>query len=176
MSNTYDQDGHHLGGLPPDAVRVNSSLIMLSGKYVDSDGVIYDADGTVNEPATAAWAREQGMKGTAGPQFWKDPYTIRMESVRENSEYDAAFAAADAWYSNVFQTGAEIPGRFVDVGKDIFSGFTTSAKWLVIGLVAYAVIQATGGGYEDVKRRAVKAGRKRVKQYRRKIARHVAGD
>lgn len=148
---------------------------MLTGKYVDSDGIIYDPDGTVNEPATAAWAREVAARRTSAPYIYEwDIPAIKAESVQENSEADATRAWWDSQVSNVWTTTAEIPGRVADVITSAAPTALNIGKWIVIGLVAYAVIKVADRvpSQGHVKR----YGQRKLREYRRRLAQTVAGD
>lgn len=177
MPLILSQEGNVLGALPADAVRVNSSLTMLTGKYVDSDGIIYDANGTVNEPATAAWAREIATRRVSAPYVVYDPLDIKRESVQEQSEADQTRWYWDAMLDNVTTTAGEIPDRVVDAATGAAKGAMNILQLLVIGAVAIAAIQMMNPERQgNAKRRIVTAGKRKVREYRKRAARYVAGD
>jgi hypothetical protein len=187
---TYDNNGQVLRGLPANAVRVQSSLLMLTGKYVDPDGIIYDPDGTINEPATAAFAREVAMLRTGGwapadfgdftnydfrdwySTIKDDPYTqadVKADSIQQRSDWEAAQAGLEAWQSNVYTTVTGIPGQVVDAVTTTAKTAFSVIQWIVVGLVAYAIIEVSGKR-EHYKRRI----RGEVRRYRRRAASAVA--
>lgn len=172
---TYDQQGNVLGTLPADAVRVRSSLLMLSGKYVDSDGIVYDADGSLNEPATSAYAREiaAGRIAAAYSDYTPTPEEVKKDSVQENSNAEGSRMYWDSMFDNIYTTASEIPGRVANVAASAGKIGFDAGKWIVIGLVAYAVIKVMDRvpSRGHVKRYA----QKRIRSYRRQLARHVGG-
>lgn len=190
---TFDNDGNrvlgtrmNLAALPVDAVKFNSpgapqsSLIMLSGKYVDPDGIVYDADGNVNESATAAWAREVATYGYVAPDY-VSPREVKQESIQENSERDALAAWWDSMLDNTVTTAQEIPQRAVDVVTTGARAGYSLMQLLVIGAVAFAVIEVAGiaKGEGGIKRRARRFAARKAREYGRRathaISRRIAG-
>lgn len=169
---TFDENGNDLSGLPDGAIRVESSLSMLSGKYVDGDGIIYDADGTVNEPATAAYAREVAAGRIAARYNAPSVEQIKQQSIREQADAEATRAYIDAQFSNIWTTFEEIPGRIADVAQTTASGINTAAKWLIAGLIAVAVLEVIGTGRQISGR--VRKTRKRAARYVRERSNRAA--
>jgi hypothetical protein len=172
---TFDNDtGQVLGTLPDGSVRITSSLIELAGKYVDSEGIVYDVEGTVNEPATAAYAREVAAGRIAAP------YTVapsidqqRADSVQQNAQADYTRTMIDSTVDNIFTTSAALPGQIADAATKGAQGVFSIGKWVVLGLVAYAVIKAADRvpSRGHVKRYA----RRKVGELRKRAAKYVSG-
>jgi len=178
--HVYDNEGNMLGALPADAVPFGSrgqqtQLLMLMGKFVDPDDIVYDADGTVNEAATAAWSREIAAGRTAAPyvDYAEQAEAQRKESVQQVSVQEGNRMYWDSMFDNVYTTAAEIPGRVADAAKEGVKDAFDIGKWLVIGLVAYAVIKVADRipSRGHVKRYA----QKKIRVIRRQVARHIGG-
>lgn len=155
--------------VPPGAVRINSSLLMLTGKYVDADGIVYDPDGYVNEAATAAYAREVAMGRVASPYYdYTTPEAMRetkQDSIQQRSEYEASAAYWDSMFDNVVTTATEIPGRVVDAAQEVVSYAMPVAK----------IALAVGVGYLALKAfQAIPGTNERIREYRGRAARAVA--
>lgn len=177
---TFDQEGNNLSALPADAVKINSSLIMLSGKYVDSDGIVYDPSGVVNEPATAAYAREIAMGRIAMPYY---DYTTpeakqetKQESIQERSDFEAAQSSVDSFLDNIFYTAQDVVDRSVAIPGQVIEEAKKREHyiyWIIAGLVAYAVIKVADRipSQGHVKRYA----KKKIGEARRRVARRMAG-
>ena len=183
----FDQSGEQLGELPEGAIPATpdvTALTILRGKYIDADGIVYDANGTVNESATAAFAREQAARHFAIPGITPSILQQRADTLRQQTEADRIAIETQGFIDNVIATGREIPGRVINA----VSMAETVAQWAIIGLVAYTALQMVrvlerGPRRTQVKYRVQRAVHKRiteakrhVRAVRKRIARTIAGD
>jgi hypothetical protein len=162
---TYTQDGN-LSALPADAVPFGAERThtLLRGKYYDTDGIVYDADGTVREDLTALMAREIAAHRTAAPyaQYTPPSEELLRDSIREQSESDATRTEVNMTIDNVLSTIAEIPARLVEAVQD-------SAKILLIVGVGWIALQVL----QDAPR--IRTVKRRMKQARKRAAKYIAG-
>lgn len=131
------------GALPADAVQIHSrdtSMVSLVGLFIDGDGIVYNPDGSVNEPATALAARAAVTAMTARQNpYAPAPWVIEQGSVSEQSQADATRAWVASMQDNIATTAAEIPGRIADVVQNVALPL---AKIALLGIVVVGLLRA----------------------------------
>lgn len=169
----FDNNGGFLGALPDSAVRIDSTHYVsrfpeLTGKYVDADGVVYEADGTVNEPATALLAREIAFERQTGGYVVPNATQDKADTIQQQSQADQTRTYIDAVLSNVETTAQDVATRAANIGGDVF----TALKWIVGGIIVIEVLrvlpQDTRRAMGEAARRGTQRARKRVRKYVRK--------